>query len=325
MIAKINKGSDFKGVISYVMDKKKNAEIIDSSGVRLSSNNERIAQSFIIQSQMNTRVSKCVGHIALSFSKQDADRMTSDFMVEIASKYMHKMGITDTQYIIVRHFYKHPHIHIVFNRVGQYTTISDKNDRYRSEKICKELTMEYGLYFAKGKESVNENRLKEPDKTKYELYSILKREIAHCKCWNALVAHLKENCIDTDFKYKEYTSEIQGVTFTMNGYHFKGSAIDHSMSYSRIDKLLQFNSQHEKENENYSNNTAVGISYVPNQGDEQKQDDISSGISTAKTIVEIPGEIFNLFHQGHAQDDGVSSGELPKKKKKNEDIYKLKR
>ena len=44
--------------------------------------------------------------------------------------------------IIGRHHDKeHPHIHIVFNRVDNNgKTISDKNDRYRSEKICKELT-----------------------------------------------------------------------------------------------------------------------------------------------------------------------------------------
>jgi hypothetical protein len=67
---------------------------------------------------------------------------------------MVKMGITDTQYIIGRHYDKeHPHIHLVFNRIDNNSkTITDKNDRYRSEKICKELTEKYGLYFARGKE-----------------------------------------------------------------------------------------------------------------------------------------------------------------------------
>ena len=55
---------------------------------------------------------------------------------------MEKMGIRDTQYIIGRHYDKeHPHVHIAFNRVDNNgRTISDKNDRYRSERICKELT-----------------------------------------------------------------------------------------------------------------------------------------------------------------------------------------
>ena len=55
---------------------------------------------------------------------------------------MEKMGIRDTQYIIGRHYDKeHPHVHIAFNRVDNNgITISDRNDRYRSERICKELT-----------------------------------------------------------------------------------------------------------------------------------------------------------------------------------------
>ena len=95
---------------------------------------------------------------------------------------MEKMGIRDTQYIIGRHYDKeHPHVHIAFNRVDNNgRTISDRNDRYRSERICKELTRKYGLYFANGKEQVKTHRLKEPDKTRYEIYQVLKREVARC-------------------------------------------------------------------------------------------------------------------------------------------------
>jgi hypothetical protein len=34
-----------------------------------------------------------------------------------------------------------------------------------------------GLYFAKGKERVKQHRLKEPDKSKYEIYTAAKNEI----------------------------------------------------------------------------------------------------------------------------------------------------
>lgn len=39
-------------------------------------------------------------------------------MVEIAKKWMEQMGIRNTQYIIARHHdTKHPHCHLVFNRI----------------------------------------------------------------------------------------------------------------------------------------------------------------------------------------------------------------
>ena len=158
MIAKIMKGSGFKGVINYILDPKKGTELIDSSGVRTDSINH-IVQSFIDQTKLNPRVSKVVGHISLSFSAQDSSKLSNEWMAQIAREYMEKIGIKDTQYIIGRHFDKeHPHVHIAFNRIdNKGKTISDRNDRFRSEKICKELTAKYSLYFACGKENVKEH------------------------------------------------------------------------------------------------------------------------------------------------------------------------
>ena len=82
-------------------------------------------------------------------------------------------------------------MHIAFNRIGNDgRTISDRNERLRSTRICKELTLKYGLHMAGGKENVKRNRLKEPDRTKYRLYDILKAEVGRCGNWNMLVANL---------------------------------------------------------------------------------------------------------------------------------------
>lgn len=104
-------------------------------------------------------------------------------MAEIAQEYMEKMGIRDTQYILVRHSDRdHPHCHLVYNRIDNNgRTIPDKNDRYRNAKVCKELTAKYGLHFAAGKEHVNVERLREPDKTKYEIYYAIKAALPQCR------------------------------------------------------------------------------------------------------------------------------------------------
>ena len=48
---------------------------------------------------------------------------------------MQKMGITDTQYLLVRHLDQpHPHCHLVYNRVGNNgQTISDRNIKIRKD------------------------------------------------------------------------------------------------------------------------------------------------------------------------------------------------
>jgi hypothetical protein len=249
MIAKIVKGKGFKGVINYVLDKAKQTELLVAEGIRYK-NRESIIRSFVAQAGMNPKVSKTVGHISLDFSAQDKDKLTNAKMVQIAKEYIAKMGIDNMQYIIGRHYDKeHPHIHIVFNRIDNNgKTISDKNDRYRSEKICKELTEKHGLYFAQGKENVKIHRLKEPDKTKYEICDALQSAVVRSKNWNDLMKELKKSGITTDFKYNGNTTEVQGIKFGKNGYEFSGSKIDRQFSYSKIDYQLQQNNRAQETN-----------------------------------------------------------------------------
>lgn len=247
MIAKIVKGSNFKGVVSYILDKEKDAKILICDGLFVEEKNT-IAMSFDAQSKMNPKVTKPVGHTSLAFHKEDEHRLTDRTMAGIALEYLKEMGITDTQILIVRHLDKeHPHVHIAFNRIANNgRTISDRNERIRSSRICKELTKKYNLYFASGKEQVKQHRLKEPDKTKYGLYSILKSEVSRCGNWNMLTANLKKQGVEIQFKYKGKSDEVQGIVFTMNGYSFSGSKIDRRFSYSKIEAALERNRHTER-------------------------------------------------------------------------------
>lgn len=249
MMAKIVKGSDFKGVVDYIIDKKKDTQIVASEGLFME-NLETIAMSFNAQSRMNDKVTKPVGHIALSFSKEDELRLTNRIMAGIALEYMERMGIKNTQFFIAQHFDKeHPHVHIAFNRIDNNgNTISDRHERLRSTRICKELTLKYGLHMAGGKDNVKRNRLKEPDRTKYALYDIIKMEVGRCGNWNVLIANLERQGVEVHFKHKGQTSEVQGVVFSMNGYHFNGSKVDRRFSYSKIDAALQRNRYGERMN-----------------------------------------------------------------------------
>ena len=275
MIAKIVKGSSFRGVVNYILDKGKDAKILFCDGL-FAEDRDTIAMSFEAQSKMNPKVTKPVGHISLAFHKEDEHRLTDRTMAGIALEYLKEMGITDTQVLIVRHFDKeHPHVHIAFNRIANNDrTISDRNERIRSARICKELTKKYSLYFASGKEQVKQHRLKEPDKTKYGLYSILKSEVSRCGNWNILAANLKKQGVDMRFKYKGKSDEVQGVVFTMNGYSFSGSKIDRRFSYSKIDAALERNRRNERQ-ENISPPHREGQFMFPTE--PKDNDDLYSG------------------------------------------------
>lgn len=175
MIGKIVKGTSFSGCVNYVLKEDK-SRLLKAVGVYGSP--EEIAEQFELQTLLNDKVKNTVGHISLSFSAEDGDRIRDDdgLMLKIAHDYMKLMGIENTQFIIARHTDRdHPHCHIVYNRVdNDGRTISDKNDRYRNEKVCKMLTARYRLHFAEGKEHVNFMRLRRYDKVKYFIYHALK-------------------------------------------------------------------------------------------------------------------------------------------------------
>ena len=297
-MAKITKGSSFKGVVKYIIDEKKNTQILDTDGLRLK-NIPSVIQSFVTQAGVNGRVSKPVGHISLDFSAEDREKLTNQLMVKIAHDYMKRMGIADTQYIIARHFDReHPHIHLVFNRVDNNgKTISDSNDRYRSEKICKELTHKYGLYYSTGKENVKQHHLKEPDKSRYEIYEALRASVPKCKDWKQLVRELDKAGIKTEFKTKGNTATVEGVRFKKGEYMFNGSKVDRMFSYSKIDYQLKQNARQ-----------------------SMQQDQVQSRSATVQTGIESIASglegLFDIRPASGNNDDQEYLYQQPKKKKK---------
>lgn len=243
MIAKIVQGRGFHGVINYILDKNK-AQLIYAEGVRLK-DKASVIQGFVTQSKLKPQIAKPVAHISLNFSAQDKDRLSNKLMVGIAHEYMLKMGYKNTQWIAVRHHdTEHPHLHLVINRIdNDGNRISDKKEKLRNTKVCLELTQKHGLYIASGKENVNEHRLKEPDKTKYEIYHVIHSAIPRCTNWQQLSAELKKSDITTELIKNGNTDKIQGVRFGKNEYTFNGSKIDRAFSYSKISHQLQKNEQ----------------------------------------------------------------------------------
>ena len=208
-----------------------------------------MVQDFKDQTMLNPRLKNTVGHISLSFSPKDAPRMTDALMTQIAKEYKQKMGITDTQYLLVRHLDQpHPHCHLVYNRVGNDgQTISDKNIKIRNAKVCRELTEKYGLYLAPGKDDVRRERLREPDKTRYEIYDAIKRCLPRCAGWKGLEKQLEKQGIGVRYKYCGNTDRKQGVLFSKNGFEFSGSKIDRAFSFTKLDNRfnhIQQQTQH---------------------------------------------------------------------------------
>ena len=245
MIAKIIKGTNFSGVVSYMLSKREGqVKVLQANGVRSSLPND-IAHDFNLQASMRPRVQKPVCHTILSFSAHDSERLTDATMVKIANEYLHEMGYGDTQNLIVRHSDRqHPHLHICINRIGNDgKTISDRNEKYRSTKICRELTERYGLTLGEGKKAVNRQQLRGEDKLRYEIFDAIKTALPHSKNWEDFVLGLEQQGITTRFKTKGNTDVVQGIIFEKGDCSFSGSKIDRSCSFSRLNAEIERNIQ----------------------------------------------------------------------------------
>lgn len=234
----IKKRSNFARLVNYANNQKK-ARLIDCKDVRMDSN-ATIAASMQGQAddKPGRRLTNPVYHISLNFAIEDRARFTDELMAEIAREYMRRMGIVNTQYIVCRHTdTAHPHLHIVANRVdNDGRTISDSNDSRRNAKICRELTQEYGLHIAGGKDKVRRERLRGKDRIRYRIYDAVKAALATCRSWSELDNTLTSEGIQIRFRYDTQRGRIIGVSFTADGCTFCGSRIDRTMSYYALDR-----------------------------------------------------------------------------------------
>ena len=245
------KAASFSRCVHYVTSKEY-ARILASDGVLLTTTQD-IIDSFEFQRQMNPRISKPVGHIALSFLPEDKDKLTDEVMTKIAREYMELMGIKDTQFLLVRHFDNgNPHCHLVFNRINNESkTISDQNDFRRNEQVTKLLKRKYGLTFSKGKGRTKTERLRGTEKTKYEIYRAIGTALMRCNSWSEFMNHLKANGVEVELVMKRNGSkdlkDLQGMRFTKDGITFKASQIRRGLSFTAIISKLESNGKKEQQ------------------------------------------------------------------------------
>ena len=207
MIAKIVTGASFGGCTAYAYGKDQ-AEVISHDGI-IPYDPKMAAKCFEIQSQLNPRVSKPVGHIAISFKPEDKPRLTNEFMVQIAKEYMEKMGIKDTQYVIVRHHNTpNPHCHLIFNRVDNNgKRISDSNWLKRNVRVCKELKQKYDLTFGEDKSQTRTERLRPNERTRYEMANDVRSALKDSHSWKDFSNNLKTYSIRAEIRHPAIHSD----------------------------------------------------------------------------------------------------------------------
>lgn len=182
MISKVIIGKTFYGACRYVCMDQKRAVILETEGVR-NFDYKLMAADFEMQHSLRPSLSKAVFHGILSF--YPGEKIEEEKMVQIARKYLQKLSITNTQYVLTKHIDKnHSHLHIIANLVNNNgETIKDSWIGLKGKKIAQELTLKYGLKEAVSKnlELTNLESLNAKEANRYIIYQVILEKLRKVK------------------------------------------------------------------------------------------------------------------------------------------------
>jgi len=239
MISKVIIGKTFSGACRYVCKDQRRAVVLDAEGVR-SYDWKLMSEDFERQHALRPSLHKVVFHGILSF--YPGEKIEDEKMIEIAREYLQKMNISDTQFSITKHIDKnHSHLHIIANLVNNKgETIKDNWIGLRGKKIAQELTTKYGLKEAISKDlSVTHlEQLNEKEANRYIIYQAILEMLPQSRSLDNLKEKLAVKNIETLYKYKGQTKELQGISFQIGDFKYKGSEIDRKFSVKNLEKAI---------------------------------------------------------------------------------------
>lgn len=249
MISKVITGKSFGGVCRYLCQDQLRAQVLDVSGVR-GYNYKLMAADFEEQRWLNPNLKQPVFHAILAY--YPGEEITDEKMIQIAKEYLEQLGIKNTQYAIVKHSdRKHPHVHVIANRVdNEGKTIKDNWLGLRGKKVAQSLTRKYELVQVQKKNLAltHLERMNEYEANRYKIYQAILDHLPKSKSLADLEQKLQRQGIETLYKYKGQTEELQGVSFKIGKFKYKGSEIDRQFSIKNLEKAIGQNLAMKQEN-----------------------------------------------------------------------------
>ncbi len=280
-------GSRFSGLCEYVLAQGiydiqkefKKPEIVLHNYI-YGQHYEEIAKQFKEQADENRKVKNPVMHLSVNFKTED--HISEKVQKEFVKRVLDEMGIKDDnhQYIAVRHNDKHPHFHIIVNRVGfDGKTLSDSYTKYRIGTACDKIEKEMGLdnYLEKSRIFIHDeatNSYKKNDKREINKGKVIvkrtrnrqvgvqeKKDYIQIQTIKALqnqqITSLevlqnelkKKNIV---FQYTVNKKDQVAVSFKYDGLAVKGTQV--SLKGSLIKKQLLLNAKasvHQNEKDNF--------------------------------------------------------------------------
>lgn len=168
MIAKIGRSANLYGALSYnnLKVENENGQILFTNKIIETASGQysvaQLAQSFEPYLVANRNTEKHTLHISLN--PDPKDNVNDEKYHEMAQQYMRDLGYGEQPFVVFKHTdIDRSHIHIVSVCVDEDgRKISDKFEKMKSMKICRELEKQYNLIPATDKERQQNDKIFKP-------------------------------------------------------------------------------------------------------------------------------------------------------------------
>jgi branched-subunit amino acid transport protein AzlD len=268
MIGNQTKGKSFRGLLDYLENKEQSSLI---GGNMFGTNARELAREFRLSRQLNPEAEKVVHHVSLSLSP--GEELDNDTWCLVADKYIEEMGYTANQYAIYRHSDRnHDHIHICASRIslddGKITR--DSWEYVRSEKIIRQLELEYGLQETlSSKEKLNrapsygQQRRIEREQLEYEhglrntppqqsiktqLIELIDRAIVDKPTMPRLVERLQLQGVEVRHGLTR-NGKSKGISYSWNDQKFSGTSLGPAYTFPGLQKHKGIDYQPQRDDE----------------------------------------------------------------------------
>ncbi|HEY6901740.1 MAG TPA: relaxase/mobilization nuclease domain-containing protein, partial [Puia sp.] len=229
----------FSETCAYVCQELSQAQVLYGEGVRTYSP-KVMAEDFEWQHTLKPEAEKPVFHSVLTFPP--GEKVKDERLVEIGKEYIQKMGLSETQYVFVKHSNtRHLHMHIVANWIDNHGRLIDDWWAFRwSADATRELTAKYGLEQEHGKrlDLMRFEAMRGPDIKRYQVYQAIQEVFPRCRGLDDLEKELLTKGITLRYRYDKETGAKQGVSFRYQNLSFKGSQVDNGCSLRKLQQRL---------------------------------------------------------------------------------------
>ena len=240
-----------------------------------------MAEDIVRPTKIRKPIKDAVRHISLDLHPQDNPRLTDKLRTEIAQNYMRQMGLTNTPFIVVRHYDKeHPHCHIVFSRVDYNGKILTQTTNFKkNERVCKALNRKYQLMQGKSKLNTDVSKLRGKEKVRYQFVQDIAKLFIHPSVtdWNTYLNILRQHGITV--KEKEGKTGRMNLYYCVGRHEFWYKKLNPYLSRENLEKVFMARSEKQKGTSQVVNKPVSQKPIMPTPSDAPKSKPQSKSVA----------------------------------------------